>query len=72
VKLLKSQYPLEKLLHKYKLNQFADLIQSIKRGDLENFNTNLEKNQKFYIQKGIYLILEKLKIFVYRNLFRKV
>lgn len=54
------------------MSEFEELIQSIKRGDLECFNRNLEKNQRFYIQKGIYLILEKLKRFVYRNLFRKV
>lgn len=72
VKLLKARYPHERLLTKYELTEFQDLIQSIQRGDLEKFNQNLELHQRFYIQKGIYLILEKLKIFVYRNLFRKV
>src|SRR5688572_645093 len=33
---------------------------------------DLEANQEFFIKKGVYLLLEKLKTFVYRNLFRKV
>lgn len=72
VRLLKAQYPLDRLLAKYDLLEFQKLIVAIKRGDLESFNGNLQANQRFFIQKGIYLILEKLKIFVYRNLFRKV
>jgi hypothetical protein len=72
VRLLKAQYPLDLLLAKYGLLEFQKLILAIKRGDLESFNKNLQENQRFFIQKGIYLILEKLKIFVYRNLFRKV
>ena len=35
-------------------------------------NESLEKNEKFFIKCGIYLILEKLKVITYRNLFKKV
>lgn len=72
VKLLHSRFPQDRLLDKYALTEFRALIHAIKNGDLEKFNANLQQNQRFFIQKGIYLILEKLKIFVYRNLFRKV
>ena len=72
VKLLHSRFPHDRLLEKYQLPEFRALIHAIKNGDLEKFNENLQQNQRFFIQKGIYLILEKLKIFVYRNLFRKV
>ncbi len=72
IKLLKSSYPLPKLLEKYQLHQYTTLIQSIKDGDLKLFNQSLETYQEFFISKGIFLILEKLKTFVYRNLFRKV
>lgn len=53
------------------LLQFEGLISSIKSGNLRQFNDSLETHQQFFIKKGIYLILEKLKTFVYRNLFRK-
>jgi hypothetical protein len=36
------------------------------------WSIDLEANQEFFIKKGVYLLLEKLKTFVYRNLFRKV
>ena len=36
------------------------------------FNEALQKNEGFFIKCGIYLILEKLKIIAYRNLFKKV
>jgi hypothetical protein len=47
-------------------------MDAMKTGNLKKFNDNLEANQEFFIKKGVYLLLEKLKTFVYRNLFRKV
>jgi len=71
VKLLLGKYPQEQLLKKYQLTQFSGLLDATRRGDLTQFNASLEANQDFFINKGIFLILEKLKTFVYRNLFRK-
>ncbi len=42
------------------------------KGNLRLFNENMKYYQDFYIQKGIFLILEKLTVLVYRNLFKKV
>jgi len=72
VRLLRARFPQPTLLEKHNLKEFGSIIAAIKNGDLEQFNRQLMQNQTFFIQKGIYLILEKLKIFVYRNLFRKV
>lgn len=72
VKLLLGKFPQERLLQKYDLPQFVGLIEAIKQGNLGQFNSNLEKHTTFFINKGIFLILEKLKTFVYRNLFRKI
>ena len=41
-------------------------------GNLLRLNEALESNEKFFIKCGIYLILEKLKVITYRNLFKKV
>lgn len=71
VKLLRGQYPHERLLQKYRLEEFSSLIRAIRGGDLSQFNATLMRHQRFFVAKGIYLMLEKLKIFVYRNLFRK-
>jgi len=72
VKLVLCKYPQIRLLKKYNLMQFDGLIHATRTGNLKMFNENLEQHQEYFIQKGIFLILEKLKTFVYRNLFRKV
>ncbi len=41
-------------------------------GNLLQLNEALSRNEAFFIKFGIYLILEKLKIITYRNLFKKV
>eukprot|EP00795_Rhopilema_esculentum_P016375 gene16375-7777_t len=63
--------PSKKLLHKYKLDQFTDVAKAVCVGNLLLLNQALEKYQTFFIRSGIYLILEKLKIITYRNLFKK-
>jgi hypothetical protein len=47
-------------------------VHSFSSGNLLSLNKALEKNEAFFIKCGIYLILEKLKIITYRNLFKKV
>lgn len=37
-----------------------------------SFPVSLLEHQEFFIQKGIYLVLEKLTYLTYRNLFKKV
>ena len=48
------------------------MVAAVKQGNLLRLNEALEANEKFFIKCGIYLILEKLKIITYRNLFKKV
>ncbi|KAK3749944.1 hypothetical protein QZH41_013850, partial [Actinostola sp. cb2023] len=72
VKMLLGFMPSLGVLQKYKLAQFIDIVKSVRTGNLLLFNETLEKQQTFFIQCGIYLILEKLKIITYRNLFKKV
>jgi len=72
VRLLLGYFPETTLLRKYQLTQFSGIVDSIRGGNLKHFNETLEEFQDFFINKGIFLILEKLRNFVYRNLFRKV
>lgn len=72
VKLLLGKFPHPKLLQKYHFPQFQAIATAIRRGDLKAFNDNLVRHEDFFIRKGIFLILEKLRKFVYRNLIRKV
>ncbi|KAK2156614.1 hypothetical protein NP493_1954g00015 [Ridgeia piscesae] len=41
------------------------------KGNLLQLNEALRQNEEFFVKCGIYLILEKLKIITYRNLFKK-
>jgi hypothetical protein len=70
--LLLGEFPRPQLLDRYQLTPFKRLSEAIRGGDLSLFNASLEEFQEFFIRKGIFLILEKLKIFVFRNLVRKV
>ncbi len=38
----------------------------MKTGNLLNLTTAMDKNEKFFIKCGIFLILEKLKVITYR------
>lgn len=72
VKLLLGKLPKGALLEKYGLFQFSSLVDSIRTGNLKEFNEALVQHQDFFIKKGIFLLLEKMKLYVYRNLFNRV
>lgn len=72
VKMLLGHMPTNQLLKKYDLMQFADVTKAVSEGNLLLLNEALAKHETFFIRCGIFLILEKLKIITYRNLFKKV
>ncbi|ELK26000.1 PCI domain-containing protein 2 [Myotis davidii] len=72
VKMLLGHMPTIELLKKYHLMQFAEVTRAVSEGNLLLLNEALAKHETFFIRCGIFLILEKLKIITYRNLFKKV
>ncbi|KAF7660267.1 hypothetical protein LDENG_00285250 [Lucifuga dentata] len=72
VKMLLGHMPTHQLLKKYDLMQFDDVTKAVSEGNLLLLNEALSKHETFFIRCGIFLILEKLKIITYRNLFKKV
>ena len=72
VKMLLGQMPKQSLLKKYDLQQFTGVMEAVKEGNLYNLNKAPEDNERTFIKWGIFLILEKLRIITYRNLFKKV
>jgi hypothetical protein len=72
ISLLFGRYPAMILLRKYKLMAYEPIIRSVRRGDLLLFQQSLESHADELIRQGVYLVLEKLKMHVYRNLFRLV
>ena len=71
VKMQRGKMPTLKLLKRYDLVPFVDVKEAVVSGNLLLLNEALEKHQTFFIKAGIYLILEKLKVITYRNLFKK-
>lgn len=72
VKMLLGYIPKREVLEKYDVIEFWDLVQAVCQGNLKLFDELMEKHEAFFIKCGIYLIVDKLKIIAYRNLFRKV
>lgn len=63
--------PSVKLLKRFGLEPFIDIRKAVTTGNLQLLTDTLDKHQVFFIKTGTYLILEKLKILTYRNLFKK-
>ncbi|KAI1288346.1 PCI domain-containing protein 2 [Halotydeus destructor] len=72
VKMLRGKIPKMAALEKYHLTEFAPLIRAVKEGNLRAFDEALEAEADLFWTYGIYLILEKLRIICYRNVFKKV
>lgn len=72
VKMLLGYMPKQSLLEKYNLMEFWELVEAVKQGHLQKLETVMSKHEIFFIGAGIYLIVEKLKLLAYRNLFKKV
>lgn len=72
VKMLLGFMPQKDVLQRYDVLQFHELAEALKEGNVRKFDKVIEKHESFFIKCGIYLLVEKLKFIVYRNLFKKV
>ncbi|XP_062540018.1 PCI domain-containing protein 2 homolog isoform X2 [Armigeres subalbatus] len=72
VKMLLGYMPRKEILERYNMLQFYELTVALKEGNVRRFDEVIQKHEAFFINAGIYLIVEKLKILAYRNLFKKV
>lgn len=72
VKMLLGYMPRKEVLQRYNVLQFHDLTVALKEGNVRRFDEVIQQHESFFINAGIYLIVEKLKILAYRNLFKKV
>ena len=72
VKMILGTLPSKELLQKYDLREFADVTEAMRRGDARLLNSALGSNESTFIKQGTYLLLEKLRMSVYRTLFKKI
>lgn len=71
-KMLLGQMPKESALERFNLRSFMPLVKSIREGNIRAFDAALDQEKDFYWTYGIYLLLEKLRTILYRNIFKKV
>ena len=64
--------PSAELLKQYDLIHFGELATAIKQGNLRKLDRVIESSSEFFWKYGTYLVLEKLRIIAYRNVFKKV
>ncbi|KAH7967072.1 hypothetical protein HPB49_022153 [Dermacentor silvarum] len=60
--------PSEALLRKYDLMQFAEVVSAVTEGNLTRLDKALAANEDFFIKSGIYLILERLKSLMVKDI----
>lgn len=72
VKMLLGYQPSAELLIKHDLTKFAPICEAVKKGNVLKFQEELESNEAYFYELGVYLILERLRMVLYRNLFKRV
>lgn len=56
----------------YGLHEFVELGEAVRVGNIQQFNQIMDTYQSLFIQLGVFLVLEQVKILVYRNLFKHI
>lgn len=69
---LQGYMPRRSVLEKYELLPFWAVAEAVKHGNVAQLSEAMRQHEAFFIKCGIYIILEKLKMITYRNLFKKV
>lgn len=72
VKLSIGILPGDLLLEKYNLLEYRDVVLALKRGDLRLLRCALQQHEDRFLRSGVYLVLEKLELQVYRRLLKKI
>lgn len=67
-----GRYPTRGLLQRHSLDSLSGLVFATYAGDVDGFNRHLDKEEDHLISLGTYLVMEKLKLLVYRNLCARV
>jgi len=72
VRMLLGTLPTHELLTQNNLREFRPIVHAIRTGNLGLMEDALAKYEFFFVRTGIYLLVEKLKLIVIRQLFKKV
>ena len=72
LKICHGALPSQSLLDKYKFVEFKEITAAVRSGNIGQFNTALQTFLDIFIRMGTYLVLEKAKSLLHRNLIKLV
>jgi nuclear mRNA export protein PCID2/THP1 len=72
LKLLVNTFPDTQVEQDPKLIEYTELISAVRYANLKQFNMVIEKYQRKWLKRGLFFVIEKLRLLVYRNLFKHV
>lgn len=62
IKLILGFLPSQTLLSNARLKHLQGLVKAVKLGDVKMLNSEVEKFQTYYIDRGLFLVLDRLKL----------
>ena len=65
--MLRDYMPKQNLLLKYNLKPFFEIVNAVKQANILKFNKDMLEYEEFFIENGVHLFLEKLKMTTYRK-----
>jgi len=65
-------FPEESLLKKFRLSIYSKISRAVRTGNVPLLKAEITRYRKMFIKRGLYLIMEKMKLLAYRNLFKQV
>ncbi|CAI5482931.1 unnamed protein product [Closterium sp. Yama58-4] len=72
VRLSLGHLPSPQLLRNHHLQEYEGIVQAMRTGDVRLLRDTLSANEDRFLRAGVYLLLEKLELHVYRRLIRKM
>ncbi|KAI5427076.1 variant 2, Enhanced ethylene response protein 5 [Lathyrus oleraceus] len=72
VKLSIGILPNHRLLEKYNLLEYGNIVQALKRGDPRLLRRALQDHEDWFLRSGVYLVLEKIELQVFQRLVKKI
>ncbi|XP_058738247.1 enhanced ethylene response protein 5 [Vicia villosa] len=72
VKLSIGILPNHRLLEKYNLLEYGNIVLALKRGDPRLLRRALQDHEDWFLRSGVYLVLEKIELQVFQRLVKKI
>eukprot|EP00270_Netrium_digitus_P005018 TRINITY_DN16533_c0_g1_i1.p1 TRINITY_DN16533_c0_g1~~TRINITY_DN16533_c0_g1_i1.p1 ORF type:complete len:410 (+),score=100.71 TRINITY_DN16533_c0_g1_i1:54-1232(+) len=72
VRLSLGLLPTNDLLSRFQLHEYQEVVQAMRSGDVRLLRSALQKHEGRFLRAGVYLILEKLELHVFRRLIKKM